>query len=341
MLIKGFYRSRLLAGLVGFLALVVLAVPVFAQAAQLQPIKVRLSFLTYGFHAGIFYALEKGWFKDGGLDVSIEDGTGSTNTVSVVGAGNYDIGEAALSVMAQGRNKGLPIKAIAGFEPTSDAGVLVPVDSNIKTLKDLAGKKVIYSASSLEAPFLDIFFHNGGITRDQMELINIDGMAKVSAYVANRADALITVVPAIQVAVQKDRPSRGILFGDYGLIIPSMGYFATEQTIKEKPQALRVFVAAMSRAFHEIKDEDKIDEAIADVIKNRPQQKFGADSLKAQLQAIYPFMASPNTAGKPYGWEASKDWAVAVKTMRDAGQLDNKATPDEFFTNEFVPTSYK
>ena len=217
----------------------------------------------------------------------------------------------------------------------------MPVDSNIKRLKDLAGKKVIYSAASLEAPFLDLFFRNGGITRDQMELINIDGMAKVSAYIAGRADALITVVPAIQVAVAKDRPSRGILFGDYGLVIPSMGYFATENTIKTKPQALRVFVAAMSRAFHEIKDEGKIDEAIADVIKNRPQQKFSADNLKAQLEAIYPFMTSPNTAGKPYGWESSKDWTVTVKTMRDAGQLDDKATPDEFFTNEFVPTSYK
>lgn len=335
---KAFGR-RLVGTVAGVFLAIALIVP--ASAKQLQPITVRLSFATYGFHAGIFYALEKGWFKDGGLDVQIQDGTGSTNTVNLVGAGDFDIGEGALSVMAEGRSKGLPLKAIAGFEPKSDAGVLVPINSKIRTLKDLVGKKVIYSAASLESPFLDIFFRKGGISRDQVELINIDGMAKVSAYVAGRADALITVVPVIKVAVAKLRPSRGIMFGDYGLNIPSIGYFATEHTIKTKPAALRVFVSAMSRAFHDIRDEGKIDEAVADIIKNRPQARFGAASLKAQLMAIYPFMTSPNTVDKPYGWQSPVDWANAVKIMKSAGVLDSKATPSEFFTNQFVPETSK
>jgi NitT/TauT family transport system substrate-binding protein len=50
-------------------------------------------------------------------------------------------------------------------------------------------------------------------------------------------------------------------------------------------------------------------------------------------------MVSPNTAGKPYGWQSREDWVATVKTMRAAGLLDADATPDEFFTNEFVPTA--
>ncbi len=203
---------------------------------------------------------------------------------------------------------------------------------------DLVGKTVIYSASSFETPFLDTFFANAEIKRDQMNLINIDGMAKVSSYAAGQADALITFVPLIQVVVAKERPSQGIMFKDYGLPLNSVGYFATEKTIRDKPRQLRTFVHAMSRSFRDIRDNGKLDEAIAAVLKNRPRQKIDAAMLKAQWHSLEPYMFSEGTKGKPYGWQAPSDWEMTVQTMRKAGLLPENVPAEAYYTNEFAPT---
>lgn len=311
-----------------------------AQAQNLEPFSVRLYIFTTGFHAAIFYAKEKGWFREAGLDIDIQDGTGSSNTVNLVGNGNFDVGEAALPVVAQGRQKGLPIKAIACFEPLWEGGVLVPNNSQIKTPKDLVGKTVIYSASSFETPFLDTFFANVGIKRDQVNLLNIDGMSKISSYATGQADALITFVPLIQIIVEKDRPSHGIMFKDHGLPLNSVGYFATEKTINEKPRQLKAFVGAMSRAFREIRDQDKLDEAIQAVLKNRSRQKIDAATLKAQWKSLEPYMNSEGTKGKPYGYQARADWEQTLNAMRTAGLLTVNMSVEDYYTNEFVPAHY-
>ncbi len=119
-------------------------------AQQLEAVHVRLYWNPWGVHSAFHLATVKGWYKAAGLDVDIEDGNGSVTTVQLVGSGgNFDVGHASLSSMMIAKDKGLGVKAIGEFTRKSDIGVIVPVDSPIKTPADLRGKKVIYTAGSL------------------------------------------------------------------------------------------------------------------------------------------------------------------------------------------------
>ena len=109
-----------LAGLIGAFAFV------FSAAAQAEPLTVRLDFIPVGFHAAMHLAKEKGWFAREGLEVDIQDGTGSLNTIQLVGSGQVDVGQVQLGVMAIAREKGVPVKSFAGFVRKSDLGVIVP-----------------------------------------------------------------------------------------------------------------------------------------------------------------------------------------------------------------------
>lgn len=121
-----------------------------ARAIALEPqnLTVRTDFLPWGMHAGLHLAVDNGWFKDAGLEVDVSDGKGSTLTMQQVAAGDIEVGWVQLGAMASARGKGLPITSIAGFVRKADLGGLVPRESNIKTVKDLEGKKVIYTAAS-------------------------------------------------------------------------------------------------------------------------------------------------------------------------------------------------
>ena len=307
------------------------------NAQEMTQLKLRMAAFAFGFNAGLFLAMERGWLKAGGVELLVEDGTGSTATVNLLGSGQYDIGEAAVSAMATARDKGMPLKAIAVFIRETDLGVLVPKGSGWKTPKDLEGRKLAYTAGSLEGPFMEAFFKAGNANMSKVEMLNVDLPSKINLYLASKADAVVTTVPFIVPMAAAKRPSDAIMFGDYGFVLPSIGYIATEQTIKNKSRALQTFVTAITRAWHEILDDNKIDDGVAAMLKQRPQAKIDVAIARGQVEAYRSFFYTKNTKGKPLGWQSPEDWAAAIASMQKVGLIRAGAKPQDFYTNEFYP----
>jgi NitT/TauT family transport system substrate-binding protein len=319
--------------LVRFLTFVVSAVAAFGASAQTEKITVRLDWTPWGSQAAIHLASHKGWFKQAGLDVEVEDGNGSVTTVQLVGAGKFDVGSASLAPMLIARDKGLPVKAIASFARKNDIGLLVP-RGTMKGPKDLAGKKIIFTAGSLEAPFLDTFLAAGGLKREQVELISVEAAAKVPSYAASRGDGVFSTVPFVLPAVEATRPSDAILFSDYGLQFPSFGLLSSEEKIKARGPALRRFASIVAGAWQYIADGNE-NEAVQAIIAQRPQAKLDAKVLRGQIDSFKTFFDTPASKGLQMGMMAEADWAAAVKTMA-AVKLIKDAKASEFYTNELL-----
>lgn len=312
-----------------------------AIAAPLEKISIRLDWTPWGDQAAFHLAQAKGWFRDAGLDVDIQDGNGSVTTVQIVGNGQFDVGYAALSAMIVAREKGLPVRAIATYARKSDIGLMVPVDSNINSPKDLAGKKIGYTAGSLESPFVDLFLAAGGLTRDQVQLTNLDGSAKIGTYLAGRLDGAFSSIPFFLPPVAETRKSKGLLLADYGLQFPSFGLFATESKIAERQAALTRFVSVVSGAWaYIIKGHE--DEAVQAMIADRPQAKINPTVLRGQIVAFETFFATPASQGKPVGYQAAADWDQAMATLLKVHQVKAEDKATDFYTNElFDAAIYK
>src|SRR5258707_13777844 len=80
-----------------------LGVALFAGAANAEDttIKFTLGWKTQGSDAAFFYAQDKGYFKDEGLNVVIDQGEGSGATVTRVMSGAYDAGFADITAIIQ------------------------------------------------------------------------------------------------------------------------------------------------------------------------------------------------------------------------------------------------
>jgi NitT/TauT family transport system substrate-binding protein len=315
----------------GVICSVGLALASSAAAQNLEKMKVRLDWTPWGVHAGFHLAQQKGWFKQAGLDVSVEDGNGSTTTVQLVGSSDqFDVGYAALSSMMVGRDKGLPLKAVAVFLRQSDIGLLVPSGSGIKGPKDLKGKKVAYTAGSMEGPFIDTFLAAGGLKRSDVDLVNIDASGKIANYVAGRADAAFATVALVLPLVAESRPSDGILFADNGLPMPSYGIFTSEEKLAKRRDAIMRLSSVVSGAWQYIYDGHQ-DEAVDAIIAQRPQARLDKKVLRGQIDALKKHFQSPAAAGQPIGVPVAADWNAAVKTLTDAGLLKGARDSKEFY----------
>jgi NitT/TauT family transport system substrate-binding protein len=231
------------------------------------------------------------------------------------------------------RDKGLPVKAIASFARKNDIGLLVP-RGTMKGPKDLLGKKIIFTAGSLEAPFLDIFLAAGGLKREQVELISVEAAAKVPAYAASRGDGVFSTVPFVQPAVEASRPSDAILFSDYGLQFPSFGLLSSEDKIKARGPALRKFASIVSGSWQYIANGGE-EEAVKAIIAQRPQAKLDPKVLRGQIDSFKTFFDTPASKGLPMGMMAEADWAAAVKTMAGV-KLIKEGKPSDFYTNDLL-----
>src|SRR5258708_25156088 len=151
--------------------------------------------------------------------------------------------------MACARGRGMPVISTAGFSRRGDLGLLVPVSPPIKAPADIKGKRLVYTAGSMEAPFLDAFFTKAGLTRDQVQLVQVDASAKVPTYLNEGVDGVFTSTAFTLALVEAKKPTRSVLFADFDLNLPGFGVLTTEGMLKKKGDALRKFASISSGAW--------------------------------------------------------------------------------------------
>jgi NitT/TauT family transport system substrate-binding protein len=310
-----------------------LALPHVARAAD--ALSVKLDFFPWGLHAGMHLANVNGWFKEAGLAVDVQDGRGSANALQLVNAGQFDVGQIQVGLIAQAAAGGAHLKASAGFCRATDLAVIVPKDSTLTRPADFAGKSIVVFAASPWTPFIDLWLKSGGQTRDTVNIMFVDPAAMFGTYSAGRADAVMSIAGSALPVVNKTRPSRILLASDGGIRFPSYGLIATEAVLQSKHDALRRMVAVQQRAWTWLRD-GHIDDGAAAILAQRPDARLDPDMMRQEIQISLTFFDTPSTKGKPIGWQSDADWEGGIATQVAAGVVKPGLKPGDFYTNEMI-----
>lgn len=321
----------------GFMAgaVATLAMPGLPRAQGVERISARMDFAPWGVQAAMHLAQVKGWFKEAGLDVDIQDGRGSGNTLQLVNAGQVEVGQVQLGLVPQARVKSAKVSAFAGFGRSTDLGAIVDRDSDFKTVADFKGKSIVCFAASPWAPFIDYWLAQGGLDRSSVELLLVDPAALWSTYTTRRADAILSTGPSIIPPAEAVRPSRAILASDAGVNFPSYGLIASDDAIAKRGAALTALVKTQQKAWAYLRDGNE-EEGAAAMIQQRPNAKLVKEILIPQIKLTLETFDTPSTKGKPIGWQSDEDWNAALETMKKAGALTTDIALNEIFTNDFI-----
>src|SRR5262249_22597456 len=163
---------RMAAALVTLVALVSLAQ---AQTKPLRPFTFILDFLPYGEYTPYFTALEKGWYREEGLEVKILRGAGSGDTVKRIAVGQGEAGSAGFSaITGSPRHDDIKVKAIAAYCRRPPHSIFVREGTGINLAKDLAGKTLAITP--------------GNSHPDTVKWVTMDGAAMGPALINGRVD---------------------------------------------------------------------------------------------------------------------------------------------------------
>jgi NitT/TauT family transport system substrate-binding protein len=322
-------------GLLSILVVLVIALGAGVSSASAQDkLSVRLDFSPWGVQAAMHLAQNHGWFKQAGLDVDIQDGRGSGNTIQLVNAGQADVGQVQVGLVGSARAKGATIKSIATFQHRTDLCILVDKDSPMSRAADLRGKTVVVFAASPWAPFIDVYLKSGGLTRDDVKVDVVDAAALFGTYIAKRADGMMSTTGSALPIAEASRPSKCLLASDAGIAFGSYGLVAREDTIATKGAALRRLIQVEQRAWAQLQKNPE--DGVRAILAERPDAKLDPVVLLNQIKLTLDYFDTPATQGKPIGWQAQQDWEAALKSMQAAGVINAGWNVNDYYTNALI-----
>jgi NitT/TauT family transport system substrate-binding protein len=305
-------------------------------AGALKPVTMTLDWLIEGTNLGFVMALEKGFYRDVGLDVSVSAGKGSVTTAQMVASKASQIGFSDGFVVGSGIARGMNIKTLGSVFRRGPAAMMMLGNSPIKTPKDLEGKTVAITAGSAVFQQWPAFVKGAGIDASKIHIVNIDPSGLAPALISGKVDAIGgyvgSYVPSIE--IRGKQQARTMWFADHGVSVVGNGIIAHNDLIKSDPDLLRAFVPASIKGF--LYGRQHVDEAIAAVIKYSPTADPAI--MKREFEVSWKTWVTPATRGKPFGWEADASWASTIEVLKQYGGVTAPLTPDQLYTNEFVPT---
>src|SRR5712691_10925489 len=157
-------RRKFLAQGVGLTAALVAGSRTRPAIAAAEKINFQLDWIAYGRHAPYYAALEKGFYRQRDLDVSIAQGRGTLQSIRTLVAGQSQFVFLDIGVMLSVRAKeGAPIKALACMYQRTPHTLFYMKNKGIAKPKDLEGKTIAFSPGDSPKLMFPAFAKANGI----------------------------------------------------------------------------------------------------------------------------------------------------------------------------------
>jgi NitT/TauT family transport system substrate-binding protein len=173
---------------IAVLALGVLGCAGVARANE--PVSFLLNWVAGGDHAPYYYAQKMGWYKDAGIDLTLLQGKGSVAAAQAAGAGIDTFGLADMTTIFVAIGKGADEVAVMDIYANYPGGFYWLKSSGIKSVKDLAGKKIGNPPGDAARALWPALAKQNGVDPKSVTWVNIAPNAKLAALKAGSVDAV-------------------------------------------------------------------------------------------------------------------------------------------------------
>src|SRR5262245_61748809 len=164
-----------------------------ASAQALDKFQFRLNWTLYGEHAPFFVALDKGFYREEGLDVEILEGSGSTTVAQLVANGTNPVAYVDAATMMRGINTGMPIKAAGVSLQQSPMAFIYRADAARPTkIEEIKGSRIAITAGDASLAIFTAFMGKLNMAMSDVKMIIVaNPQAKEQAVLNGQADALL------------------------------------------------------------------------------------------------------------------------------------------------------
>jgi ABC-type nitrate/sulfonate/bicarbonate transport system substrate-binding protein len=285
-------------------------------------------------HGGIYLALENGWYRDAGIDLSIVE-PAQSGVEQVVGTGNAQFGISVQEGVIPAREQGIPIVSIAAVMQHNDSSYFALASDDITRPKDFEGKTYGGYGGPLETEILDKLVQCDGGDPAKVERVEVGNIDYLAGMEQDRFD-FVWVFEGWDVMRARDVekvPVTSVKFADHLDCIPDWYtpvVITNEAMINDHPETVRKFMEATSRGYEAaIADPQAAADAL---LKAAPELDRTLVELSAQYHTTHYV-----DEGRQWGQQDLETWTTFEMFLREAGLTTKEIDVQAAFTNDFLP----
>jgi NitT/TauT family transport system substrate-binding protein len=309
------------------------------NAQELQKFPFRLNWTLYGEHAPFFVALDKGFYKDEGLDVEIVEGSGSTTVLQLVANQTNPVAYVDAATMMRGIGAGMPVIAAGVSLQQSPMSFIYRADAPRPTKVDeIKGSRIAITAGDASLAIFTAFMGKLGMKVEDVQMITVaNPQAKEQAVLNKQADSLLGYFmdqgPRMQL---KSGVKMGWtrLYDMAGISTLSSAIVVNKDWLKDakNQDTLRRFLRASQRGWDYTATHDK--EAAEIFLKHAPA--FNMEIALLEIDGTMSIIHTKHTKDKPLFWSAKEDWQESQDLLQKYSGLKPEPDLTQYYTNDYL-----
>jgi ABC-type nitrate/sulfonate/bicarbonate transport system substrate-binding protein len=306
-----------------------------AANAQAAPVKVtvQLNWFKSVQQGGHFVAIERGFFRDEGIDCEVVQGGPGIDSIGLVASGRATIGDRDSSNVLLARLKGMPVKGFAVTYQKSPFAMMSLAAKPVKGLADMAGKTIAIPTQR-RAPLMAILKRQG-LDPAKVNFVPTGGDASVLA--SGQVDAYFGWVTNEGLALRmRGVDLHSVSVDDLGDPTYPQVLFATDETLATKGDVLLRWLRAEIKGWSWMANNPE--EAARLIVAKYGRAGLNLDEQIAEAKAYKPYILGE--AGSRVMWIDGAMFEAGKKLAKESGSLTTDVPTSDFFTQSIVRKAY-
>lgn len=298
-----------------------------------KPVTLILQWMPQAQFAGYYVALDKGIYREHGLDVRIIRGGPDRDGVEYLEKGDADFAIMFLSGALSGRDRDVPLVHLGQIVNQSNLMLVGWKEKGIKDARSLNGRKVSLWGGAFQADFLSFF------TAKDVQPQTIPQYYSVNLFLAKGVDVCSAMYyneyhMLFQAGVDESELTA-FFMKDFGFGFPEDGIYCLEHTLRTRPAESASFAAA-SLAGWKYAAEHR-EEALDIVMKyvQEAQLPTNRAHMRWMLEKILPTIIPGEEASWELGRLSREDYRRTVEILKQH-ELIAGAPSYEIFRGEGI-----
>ena len=311
-----------------------------AQVTKMTDVTFSLDFIVLGRHAPFYVAIEKGFFKDEGLNVNIIQAKGTAQAIQNVESGLAQIGFTDVASLVVARAEGSTVKVVSVlYQKAPFCFFSLDPGANVTKLKDFEGLRVGSNAGSYISNIAKAMMRKNGLDPNKLSVESIEPSARIAMLAARKIPAIdffIMTKPAMDRAVT-DAKVTTFLFADHGLDLYSNGIGAKESYLKENPETVKAFIRAALRGYQYA---FKHPAEAAELIQKHAKALNNQITVE-ELKIVEDLTVTPDVKQNGIGsfTQARMESSVAWMVENGGFPPEKAPKPQDVYATGFMPTT--
>ena len=311
-------------------ALGALASPPARAADKMQ---LQLNWFHLADHSPIYLALKKGYYKEEGIDLTVLRGSGSGDSAKKVDLGQSEVGISDAPTVLTAISKGANLTMVAVVYDKAGNNVFFRKSANIRTPKDLVGKKIAVPPADSHRVLWPAFAAMNGVDPQSVALVNVKPEGKQAIVAGNEVDGAFDLYTSY--AIWEKVLGRGdvgnLLWADFGLPIYGHTYFVNNEILRKNPKLIERFLRATHKGWRDAKANP------AASIDAMVEQVAGLDrtTLLATMPQILDLCVTERSAKHGIGWIEPELMQKTIDITFSNNKPERPLDVKDVFTNDF------